>query len=125
MPRQAAAGPKPLSLSRADRLLKSADFRRVVRKVKPRGTGHFLIFVRPSNLGPRLGLTVSRKVGKAVGRNRIKRRVREFFRLHKIGLPAADIVVIARPGAADLDYGRVALELSEVLLTGSRGPAER
>lgn len=52
---------------------------------------------------PRLGLAVSRKVDPhAVGRNRIKRTLRETFRTHRAGLAAADYVVVARPGAARL-----------------------
>ena len=51
--------------------------------------------------GPRLGLVVEKRFWKAVQRNRIKRRLREWFRLHKhtVPLPGLDIVVIARPGA--------------------------
>lgn len=57
---------------------------------------------------PRLGLAVSRKVSKrAVVRNRIKRIVRESFRLRRGSLPAVDVLVIARSSAAVID--RVAL----------------
>lgn len=50
----------------------------------------------------RLGLAVSRKVSKrAVARNRIKRIVRESFRSRRAELPALDVLVIARPAAAD------------------------
>ena len=56
----------------------------------------------PSTAGrPRLGLAVSRKVSKrAVARNRIKRVVRESFRLRRTRLPAVDVLVIARSSAA-------------------------
>jgi ribonuclease P protein component len=47
----------------------------------------------------RLGLTVSRKVGNAVVRNQIKRRIREWFRRHRNEFPKGDLVVIARPSA--------------------------
>ncbi len=51
--------------------------------------------------GPRLGLAVSRKVDPhAVGRNRIKRALRETFRRHRAGLADGDYVVVARVGAA-------------------------
>jgi ribonuclease P protein component len=52
----------------------------------------------------RLGLTVSRKVGNAVVRNRIKRRVREWFRIEgRTPLSGGRLVVIARRAAVDLD----------------------
>lgn len=52
----------------------------------------------------RLGVTASRKVGPAVTRNRIKRRVREWFRHSREGFEVdVDVVVIARPSAAQLD----------------------
>lgn len=52
--------------------------------------------------GARLGLAVSRKVDRrAVGRNRIKRALREVFRRHRSQLPAGDYVVVARRGATD------------------------
>ncbi|MGQ4660778.1 ribonuclease P protein component [Lysobacter sp. F6437] len=58
--------------------------------------------------GPRLGLAVSRKVDPhAVGRNRIKRALRETFRRHRAGLVDGDYVVVARPGAARLSGPQV------------------
>ena len=64
----------------------------------------------------RLGVTVSRKVGCAVQRNRVKRRVREFFRLYRHELqPAHDLLVIARPGAEELSFEDVEIELAKRL----------
>ena len=76
-------------------------------------TKRFLVLLRPNgSKTTRLGITVTKKIGKAVKRNRIKRHVREFFRLNKHSLPpGCDLVVIARMGAAELDQKGVAGEL--------------
>lgn len=68
-----------------------------------------------SSDGPtRLGITVSRRVGCAVTRNRLKRLVREVYRRHKPAFPAgAEFVVIARPEAAKIAYADVERELCE------------
>jgi ribonuclease P protein component len=65
---------------------------------------------------PVLGLTVSKKVGTAVERNQVKRRIREWFR-HNCGalLVNAAVVVIARRGAADLGMAEIERELGGLL----------
>ncbi|MCA1906681.1 MAG: ribonuclease P protein component [Desulfarculus sp.] len=65
-----------------------------------------LFLWRPNGLAfSRLGLTVSRRVGGAVVRNRIKRRLREIFRRAGADLPRGiDLVAVARPEAAGLDF---------------------
>lgn len=70
---------------------------------------------------PRLGMITTKRLGKAVRRNRVKRLLREFFRLHKGILPPKDIVIIAKKGATNLSYAEVAAELAGVfLLSGER-----
>lgn len=64
----------------------------------------------------RLGLTVSRKVGGAVARNRVKRRVREWFRHTRSAFGAPlEVVVIARSGAASVSYRAMVEELDRLV----------
>jgi ribonuclease P protein component len=77
----------------------------------------FAVLVAPSSEpgSARLGVTVSRKVGNAVVRNRVKRRIREWFRRYGSSLVAGrDIVVIARSAAAPLSGSDVSSELTRI-----------
>ena len=64
----------------------------------PVGNSHLVIYTRPNRLGiNRIGITVSKKLGHAVVRNRVRRRLREVYRLNEeLFTPGWDIVVVAR-----------------------------
>ena len=66
----------------------------------------FSVHALPNGVGePRLGLSVSKKVGHAVTRNGVRRRLKEIFRSLRQGLPGGmDLVVSARPAAAEASY---------------------
>ena len=87
------------SFPRSCRLRSRRQFVEVYTKGRRVGSSSFTVFGLPNNLGHcRLGLTVSRKVGGAVRRNRVKRLLREVFRLNRTRLePALDLVVNAHP----------------------------
>jgi ribonuclease P protein component len=110
--------------SRRDRLRSRRDFERLTREGERRSAGALIVFLgRGPRRGrddagprPRLGVTASRKVGDAVVRNRVKRRIREAFRAQR-GLlpPGSDLVVIARPAAAALGGRELAANLAGLL----------
>ncbi|MDQ3036010.1 MAG: ribonuclease P protein component [Myxococcota bacterium] len=77
-------------------------------------TPHFVLAVlpRPEGGPTRLGITVTRKIASAVGRNRVKRVMREVFRRHRELFPdACDVVAIAKVGAHTLGFDEVLAEL--------------
>src|SRR3989442_6751843 len=87
------------------RLSRSSEFERVYRHGRSAANRHLVLyaFPNPSTRGPRLGVSVSRKVGGAVQRNRIKRLLREAFTRAAGGrIEGQDVVVVARPDAGDL-----------------------
>lgn len=81
-------------------------------------TPHFTVILAPpgGEPRPRLGLVVTRRLGKAVRRNRVKRLLREFFRRHREALPPQDIIILAKKGAETLTYDDVTRELARILL---------
>lgn len=99
------------------RLRKGADFESCFA-ARQRLSGRFFLFHwKPNGLAhARLGLAVSRRVDRrAVVRNRIKRQVRECFRLCSARLPAVDLVASARPGAARAERGALREDLLALL----------
>jgi len=89
--------------SRAQRLTEKTLFDAVYQGGRRFADAYFLVLAKSNDLpSARLGLSVSaRSVGNAVNRNRIKRIIRDSFRLHGAGLPLVDIVVNTRSGASN------------------------
>ena len=112
---------KRFSLDKEERLLKPPEFKRVLRNGRSHSTEHFRVFVFSNRTNKqRLGITTSRKIGAAAKRNRIKRLLREFFRLHKTLLPpSSDILFVAKKGADTLDYSGLFEELEILLKSNS------
>jgi ribonuclease P protein component len=84
--------------TRVSRLTSASDFDRVFRESRRSADGMFTVLYRANDLGyPRLGLAIAKKrIRRAVGRNRLKRLIRESFRDVQPQLNGLDIVVLAR-----------------------------
>jgi ribonuclease P protein component len=111
----------------ADRLRRRPDYLRCYRRGRRfDAVGLSLYVARGEGAGPRFGITASRKVGKAVVRQRVRRRVREVLRRspERGALSALDVVVHLHPAAARLSFPelRASLEgaLARVHRSGSR-----
>ena len=121
---------KPRNPPRGGRLSRSAEFERVYRHGRSTANRHLVLYSFPNVDAerPRLGLSVSRKVGGAIERNRVKRLLREAFAHAEEGLSAGhDIVVVARPPARELAEreGLAGMDaaLSELLVKAGLQPA--
>jgi ribonuclease P protein component len=104
------------SFPKVERLRKRAEFLALSQSGRKVYTPHFLVLRGGDGaVRTRFGVTVSRKVGNSVVRNRVKRLLREFYRHHKHCFALADYNTIARPGAGELDYAAVCQELTNAL----------
>ncbi|MFN3990750.1 MAG: ribonuclease P protein component [Erythrobacter sp.] len=107
-------------------LTKRADFLSANSGLRNARAG-FVLLTRPNGgRGIRYGITVTKKIGNAVVRNRMKRRFRELLRavLPTHGLPDHDHVLIGRVGGIERDFHRMAEELAGALARAAQGKSD-
>jgi len=104
----------------ADRIRKKAEYAAVFAESRKVADRFFVCYLAArEQQGNKMGLAVSRKVGKAVARNRVKRYLREFYRTHRPQMHTpCELVVVARPEAASLDYAGCVSAMRRLLQKG-------
>jgi ribonuclease P protein component len=110
---------RPFGLPRIERVRRRSEYLAVQLAGKKIQSDSFLIFLlahpEREELPARLGVTVSKKVGNAVERNRVKRLVREAFRRHKRRFPSGiEVVFIAKRTAVERSYVEIERELERL-----------
>ena len=104
-----------MQLAKQQRLARPADYRRVYNSDYWGNTRLFSFNALPTDGHTQLGVTVSKKVSKsAVQRNRIKRQIKEFFRLRQNALEHTHLVITAKPACGAADDDERAASLSEL-----------
>ncbi len=101
-----------------ERICLRADFQRISKEGAKYRSHHFRVSICPNSLTHRrLGITVGKRIGPAVQRNRLKRLIREFFRQNREVLPgSSDLVITAKEGAAGLNFWQVSEELKGLFM---------
>lgn len=105
---------------------KRADFLAANRGLRVARPGFVLLANPNGGQGKRFGITVTKKIGNAVVRNRMKRRFRELLRaaLPDAGLADHDHVLIGREGGIERDFAKMQVELAEALSRAAQGKAD-
>ena len=119
------SNPGRLDFPRAARLVRRGEFDAVYRTGKRRSSSHFTVFFRANQLPhSRFGFSIKKALGGAVVRNRIRRRVREIVRCHRMEIPVGwDIVIHPKNKAAHAPFAPMTADLLRLL--GSGAEAER
>ena len=106
---QKHTGRKLLKMNPAVTVKENYEFRRIYRKGRSAVSPCLVVYCQKNRRGQsRLGVTVSTKLGHAVVRNRVRRRLREIYRLNREKMPAGyDIIIVARVRAAETTYRKL------------------
>lgn len=103
-------------MKKSNRVKRHQDFQELFKQGRSYANRRFVVYCMDRELGRlRLGLSVSKKLGKAVVRNRIKRRLRRVVQTLQPKLLPYDLVVIARKGVEELTYQELEQNLTHVL----------
>jgi ribonuclease P protein component len=115
-------GPPPIAV-----LTRRADFVAANRGLRVARPGFVLLAYPNGGLGKRYGVTVTKKIGNAVVRNRMKRRFRELLReaLPGQGLPDHDHVLIGREGGIGRDFAAMRADLAAALVRAAQGRGDK
>jgi len=104
--------------TKKERLTLPQDFRRVMKSGKRLASKHYLLFLMENEKGyHRLGIVAKKEIGPASLRNRMKRYLREFFRLHKHQIKGQlDMVILVKKGSLPSRYQETEEEFRKILI---------
>ena len=113
----AHAGGERKTFPREARLVRRGEFDAVYRAGKRRSSSHFTVFFRANELPQsRFGFSIKKALGGAVARNRIRRRLREVVRCHRLEIPAGwDIVIHPKSSVARAEFAALTADLLRLL----------
>ena len=113
----AGAGSDGTTFPREARLVRRGEFDAVYRAGKRRSSSHFTVFFRANELPQsRFGFSIKKALGGAVVRNRIRRRLREMVRCHRLEIPAGwDIVIHPKSSVASEAFAALTADLLRLL----------
>ena len=113
------AGDRPFKFRRQERISQPQDFKRVMKFGRRVSSKNFVLFtLKNGNDFHRLGIVVKKEIGLATFRNRMKRYLREFFRLHKREIRGSfDIIILVKKGCSIGRYFAAEEELKRILLS--------
>src|SRR6201982_821035 len=111
------AGKEEMRCPREARLVRRGEFDAVYRAGKRRSSSHFTVFFRANELPQsRFGFSIKKALGGAVARNRIRRRLREAVRCHRLEIPAGwDIVIHPKSSVARAEFRALTADLLRLL----------
>lgn len=122
-----SARPLDQGFPKSRRLLRPSEFRRVYDQGTRMGCAYFVAFclAKPATEGSRVGFTTSRALGKAIDRNRLRRRMREAVRIHQQQLPQGwDVVFNPRRAALEAEFTVLEREVVKVFDRCGRRPLD-